>query len=170
MAKDAISTIITVGIIGVAGYFAYTSGLLSSFFPSSVPPPAPPPTPPPAGSGAGTNPVNTGGCGKSGVLGPWLSSIQAIPQVSSTTGTFKGSDFGPGQPGTMTVDEYCYYGNQKCTGICDQNGLTAEALFPGQDDRGGPLNWSAFLGKAQAAGLSGVGRGLMGTHLARRIS
>ena len=50
------------------------------------------------------------------------------------------------------------------TGLADDAGVTADRLFPGRDDRGGPLNWSAFAGFAQQAGLSGV----LGTNLRRR--
>src|SRR5579871_3136822 len=162
MAEKGIGSIITIAAVGGLGYWLYSSGMLSSLFGSSA---APAPTNT-GGAGAGTNPASNptgttgttsgagtnaqkpaGACAKAGVLAPWL----AIVQKAQPSG-----NFGAGLPGTLTIDEWCYYGNQYCTGICDQNGLTADALFPGQDDRGGPMNWSAFLGRAQAAGLSGL--------------
>jgi hypothetical protein len=90
-----------------------------------------------------------------------------------------GSTYGPNLPGTFTIDEWGYYLNNLCSGMADQYKLNADALFPGRDDRGGPLNWSAFSGFAQNAGLSAanprnrgrrVGRRMIGTNMVRRVA
>jgi hypothetical protein len=150
MADDA-KTVIGLAVAAVAGWWVYTN-----FFSAPAAPAVS--TPPVGGSGAGTNlvPANTGGCDKNGMLARWLAAVKTAQGPAGAT-------FGPNLPGTLNIDEYCYYGDQLCTGICPQVGLTADALFPGRDDRGGPLNWSAFLGYAQKAGLSGLG-----SHLVRR--
>ncbi len=166
MASNAAGTIITLGVVGGLGYWLFSSGMLSGLLGSSAPA-----APPVSGGGnpaGGTNPVPapaTGPCSGSGVLASWLSRVQKARPY--------GKDFGPTATGELTIDEWCYYGNEGCTGICDQSGLTADGLFPGRDDRGGPLNWNAFSGYAQQKGLSAVHRPrrrMIGTNMVRRIA
>ena len=182
MAHEGGSSILPIVIIGGVGYWLYSSGILSSLFGSSAPAPAPAATTPPAG---GTNPVAAAPapptppapnvvappppCSPSGILAPLLADVQKA----------QGSSFGAGLPGTLTIDQWGYYLNQRCSGMADQYKLNADTLFPGRDDRGGPLNWSAFAGYAQQAGLSAVnprnrgrrvGRRLIGTNMVRRVA
>lgn len=158
-------------IVGIAaaaalGYWAYSTGLLSSIFGAAAPVVTPPVTTP-AGSGAGTNAVAktttpAGPCSTSGVLGPAL----AFAQKANTA-----KDLGPTGIDTFTVDEWGYYLNQVCTGLADQAKLTADVLFPNDPNRGGGLNWNAYKGYATQAGLSGTRRlagSGMGTRLVRR--
>lgn len=160
MAREGLGSIIGIAAVAGLGYWAYSSGLFGSLFGSSVAPaPAPPPTPT-VPSGAGTNPqppvtaTPAGPCSGAGVLAAWLATVQKSRPTSNAAGAVAGA-FGDGQPGTLTIDEWCYYGNQNCTGICDQFKLNADALFPADPNRGGQLNWSAFSGYARNAGLSG---------------
>ena len=160
MADDALGKLIPLVIVGAIGYWAY-----ETFFAT---PAAPAATAPATGPGTNAQPNTTiapvvttppkpaGPCGTSGVLAPWLGIVQKA---------YPSGNYGEGLPGTLTIDEWCYYGDQECTGICPQVGLTADALFAGRDDRGGPLNWSAFKGYATQQGLSGLG-----THAVRRLS
>ena len=142
---DALQKLLGLAAVGVAGYFAY-----EYFFAPAVA------TPPPATGGAApaapppvvTTPPPPGPCSKSGVL------AAVLDRARKSAGTNAGQ-YGPGLPGTYTIDEWGYFLNQGCTGQADDIGLTADALFPGQEDRGGPLNWSAFAGYAQQKGLSG---------------
>lgn len=155
MAKDGIGGIVTIAAVGGLGYWLYSSGMLSSLFGSSAPAPVstPPGTNPVASpipsapAAAPATPAAPPPCSGAGILPVLLSNVQKLPN---------GSTYGPNLPGTFTIDEWGYYLNQLCTGMADQYKLNADALFPGKDDRGGPLNWSAFSGYAQQAGLSGL--------------
>lgn len=145
-----------IGIAAVAGlaWWGYNAGLFGSLFGSSPSAPAPTPgTPTNPASGAGTNPTPstpaTFICGQPGFQAALLKKLQALPN---------GATYGPGLPGQFTIDEYAYYGNEICTGAFDEHGLTADKLFPGRDDRGGPLNWSAMSGYMTQNGLSGPRR------------
>lgn len=178
MAKDGLGGILPIAIVGGVAYWLYSSGMLSSLFGSSAAPV--PTTAPPAG---GTNPVPTTTvttppppnvvappppCAPAGILAPLLADVQKA----------QGSTFGAGLPGTLTIDQWGYYLNNRCSGMADQYKLNADTLFPGAADRGGPLNWSAFAGYAQQAGLSAVprnrgrrvGRRLIGTNMVRRVA
>jgi hypothetical protein len=154
MADSALGKLIPLAIVGAIGYYVY-----EMFFAA----PAAAGTSTVPSTGPGTNaqpaatvaPVNTDVCSKSGALAPWLAIVQKARPY--------GMDFGPDASGALTIDEWCYYGNQRCTGICDEAGLTAGDLFPNQDDRGGPLNYNAFAGYARQRGFSGLG-----TNLRRR--
>jgi hypothetical protein len=172
MAKDGLGAILPIALVGGIGYWLYSSGMFSSLFGSSTPAAtAPPSTTPPAG---GTNPVlpppTPLSCKPAGILAPLLASVQKLPN---------GSTYGPNLPGTFTIDEWGYYLNNLCSGMADQYKLNADSLFAGRDDRGGPLNWSAFSGFAQNAGLSAanprnrgrrVGRRMIGTNMVRRVA
>ena len=180
--EGGLGSILPIAIVGGIGYWLYSSGILSSLFGTSTATTAPS-TNPPAG---GTNPVATSpappapqapnvvstppACNGKNILAPLLASVQKLPG---------GSNYGPNLSGTYTIDEWGYYLNQLCSGMADQYKLNADSLFPGRDDRGGPLNWSAFAGYAQQAGLSAVnprnrgrrvGRRLIGTNMVRRVA
>lgn len=153
MAKDAMGTVITLGVVGGLGYWLYSTGLLNSLFGSPAPA-APVPTTP----AVGTNPTLTTPavvtvpppppvCSGAGVLASLLNNVKRAQGPN-------GANYGPGLPGTLTVDEWGYYLDQMCTGLPSQYHLDADSLFPGRDDRGGELNWSAFSGYAGQAGLS----------------
>jgi hypothetical protein len=166
----------TGGLVGLAAagllaWWAYSSGLLSSLFgaPAAAAPAAPstPAVVPPSASGAGTNlvprapspaptpsptpvaPAATAGgpCNPAGIIAPWLAAVQAA----------QGATFGLNLPGTLTADQWGYYLNQICTGANMQFHVDPDTLFPGDPNRGGPLNWNAMLGYAHQAGLSGLG-------------
>lgn len=166
MADNIVEKLIPLAIIGGLGYWAYLT-----FFATPATAAAPPPT-----TGPGTNPqpnptippVNTtpppppppqGPCPTNGVLAGILKYAQ------QGQGDNAGTQFGDGLPGTLTMDQWCYYGDKECTNICLQNNVTPDRFFPGDAARGGPLNWTAFKGYATQAGLSGLG-----THAVRRIS
>jgi len=101
--------------------------------------------------------------------------VQALLASVQRAQGVNGANFGTNLPGTLTIDEWGYYLNQLCSGMADQYKLNADALFPGRDDRGGPLNWSAFAGYASQAGLSAYRRrarrgALIGTRVVRRAA
>ena len=154
MADSAIGKLIPLAVVGALGYWAYEMFFAQPAAASTVPatgpgtnlvPAATPPAPPP------------GPCPRSGVL------AGALARAKTAAGA-NAANYGEGLPGTYTIDEWDYFLNQGCTGLADDAGVTADRLFPGRDDRGGPLNWSAFAGFAQQAGLSGA----LGTNLRRR--
>ena len=169
MARD-MGSIIGIAAVAGLGYWAYTSGLFGSLFGSSSSVAPTGGTNP--GSGAGTNPVTPSvpvsppppppappvvpTCSGSGILAPLLSSVQRA----------QGSTFGTNLPGVLNVDQWDWYLDQLCSGMSKQWKLTADDLFPGAADRGGPLNWNAFYGAATQAGLSGPGRRI-GARVAR---
>jgi hypothetical protein len=158
MAKGVGGEIITVGILGGLAYWLYSSGMLNSLINSFSNPSA-------SGAAPGTQtqtPIQTvvqqpvytpspPACTGSGILGPLLARAK-------TGAGAAGASYGPNLPGTFTVDEWGYFLNDLCSGMADQYRLNADTLFPGRDDRGGPLNWSAFEGYARQAGLSGPRR------------
>jgi hypothetical protein len=79
MAKDSMSTILILGAVGVAGWYAYSSGMLAQFglAPAGAAPPAAPPPPAPTGGGAATPPAVP-------ALGtPVTSAAQALAQVAA---------------------------------------------------------------------------------------
>lgn len=180
MAKDGLGTIITLGIVGVGGYFLYSSGMLSSLFGSTPAPTTPPTTnPPPAG---GTNPVVAPPTPPPPPAGPSCSPNGALAKIlalaSAANPTLK---LGPSGTDTLSIDQWDYYGNQYCSGMMDQQGINADTLFPNDPNRGGPLNYNAFAGWAAQKGLSAY-RGLgarrrrrskvvmIGTHPVRRVA
>ena len=111
-----------------------------------------------SGSGAGTSlwPANppyplgpSGPCSPQGVLSPILSLAQkANPSMN----------LGPTGTDTFTMDQWNFYANQQCSGLATQAGLDPNNVFPGDDNRGGPLNWNAWAGFAKGQGLSGPRR------------
>lgn len=158
MADSAMGKLIPVVLIGAVGYWAYSSGILSSLSSSKTPATTPPPdqTPPPP-----PPPKVPGPCQFTDVLAPVLAAVQKDK-----------ADIGPGLPGVYSIDQYGWYLNNYCTGLPQQAKLTADDLFPDQADRGGDINWNAFVGYAKAAGLSGMRRGpwrLIGSHLVRSV-
>lgn len=178
MAKDGMGTVI--GLAAGAGilWYAYNSGWLSAFGlgPTVAATTAPPATTPPvtgttpavntqaAGSGAGTAPTPTpsGPCGSSGVLAPAL----AFAQAANT-----GMKLGPTGTDQFSMDQWNFYLDKVCTGLSAQAGLIADTVFPGDPNRGGPLNWNAYAGYATQHGLSGLRRiaaSGMGTRLVRK--
>lgn len=156
MADSAIGKLIPLAIVGAIGYWAY-----EMFF--AAPVAATTSTVPPTGPGtnlvpASTPPAPTGPCPRTGVLAGVLARAKASAGANA-------SQYGDGLPGTYTIDEWDYFLNQGCTGLADDAKVNADTLFPGDPARGGPLNWSAFAGFAQQAGLSGH----LGTNLRRRM-
>jgi hypothetical protein len=152
MADSPVKTILGLAIAGVGAWWLYSSGLLSNLLGAPAAAPVPPVVPPaPA--------VPAGPCSLVGVLGPTLALAQkANPNKS----------LGPSGTDTFTMDEWNYYLNTFCTGLADQVKLDPGLVFPGRDDRGGPLNWNAWAGYAKSAGLSGARRrGVIGSHLVR---
>jgi hypothetical protein len=148
MAQSGVGSLITIVGGGLLAWWAY-----ENFFAGPAAPATP--APGPAGGGAGTNLVPNpnppvppappaGPCSGAGVLAPILAAVVAD----------KGATYGENLPGTLTIDEWDWYGNRICTGVMDQFGVNADTLFPNADDRGGPLNWNAFKGYAQQHGLS----------------
>jgi hypothetical protein len=142
--SGGMGSLISLAAVGGLAWWAY-----EHFFagPAAVTPPAPAPVggrsgapvilPPPS-------PPSPGPCAGAGVLALILGAVQAD----------KGATYGENLPGTLTVDEWDFYGNRICTGLMDQFGVNADTLFPGAADRGGPLNWNAFAGYAREHGLS----------------
>ena len=173
MAKDGMGSII--GLAAGAGilWYAYESGWLSAFglgptvasaLPTPVPAAAAAAPVATAGSGAGTAPATPSGpCPLTGVLSPAL----ALAQKQQGWGD-------PNAPGSvLNMDQWNYFLGQVCTGLAAQLGdkLDPAAVFPGDANRGGPLNWLAYKGYATAAGLSGLRRiaaSGMGTRLVRK--
>lgn len=150
MARDG--SLIGIAAVAVAGYFAWSSGLLGAIFGGSTTAAPAAGTPTNPASGAGTNPTTPAtpaatppACAPSNILAPLLANIKKLPN---------GAQYGDNLPGTFTIDEWGYYLNQMCSGMADQYSLNADHLFVGREDRGGPLNWSAFAGYARQAGLS----------------
>lgn len=167
MASDNIAEkLIPLAIIGGLGYWAYLTFFSTPAAPAATTPPTGPGTNPQPNTAI--PPVNTtppvptppsGPCPKNNVLAAILKYAQ------TGQGDTAGTQFGEGLPGTLTMDQWCYYGDQDCTGICLQNDITPDHYFPGDANRGGPINFSAFKGYATQAGLSGLG-----THAVRRIA
>ncbi len=178
MARDGGGMGTVIGLAAGAGilWYAYESGWLSAFglgptvvaAPAVVPASATGTTPAvtsgTTGSGAGTTPTPTpsGPCSLAGVLSPALARAQAANTSMK---------LGPGGSDTFSMDQWNYYLDQVCTGLSSQAGLIADSIFPGDANRGGPLNWNAYSGYAAQHGLSGPRRIMasgMGTRLVRK--
>jgi len=151
MAREGIGSII--GLAAGAGllWYAYESGWLASFgfAPAASKPPSTTDNKTPPPNGPGTTPVSTTPptCSPANTLAQILAKAQAANPTLQ---------LGPGLPGTFTVDQFCYYGDQVCTGLCSQNSMDPGILFPNDPNRGGPMNWTAFAGLAQQHGFSGL--------------
>ena len=166
MADSAIEKLIPLAIIGGLGYWAYLTFFATPATLAATPPatgpgtnPQPNTTIPPVNTTPPAPPPPSGPCPKTGVLASILKYAQ------QAQGDTAGTQFGDGLPGTLTMDQWCYYADQDCTGICLENDITPDHFYPGDPNRGGPINWSKFKGWATQAGLSGLG-----THAVRRIA
>jgi len=168
MAKDGLGTVIGLAAAGGLAWFAYSQGWLGSLFGAATT--TPPVTTPPAtttgsgsgtgtttntngtqGSGSGTttkttDTTNTGPCSAAGALAHALALAQSANSKMA---------LGPNGIDTFTMDQWNYYVDQYCTGLSSQAGLNPDVVFPGDNARGGPLNWNAYAGYAAQHGLSG---------------
>lgn len=166
-ADDTIKMVVGLAVVGIGGWWLYNNYFLPAA--TVVVPPAttPPATTPPVTTttpAVVTTPVVTtpaGPCNLSNTLAPLLTFAQkAQPTLS----------LGPTGSGTLTMDQFCYYGDQVCTGLCAQAGMDPGVIFPNDAARGGPINWNAFTGYATQHGMSGYRRRGLGTNLMRRTA
>jgi len=157
-----------IGLLAAGGlaWWLYESGIFGSLFGTSTTTTTTTTTPTTtstvSGSGAGTNatPATSGPCPTTGVLSQALA-LAATAQSWSD----------PNDPThVLTMDQWNYYLNQVCTGLPNQVGakLDAAQVFPNDSARGGPINWTAYQGYAQQAGLSGLRGSGAGTRVHRR--
>lgn len=159
MADSAVGKLIPLAIVGALGYWAYEMFFAHPAAAASSGSGVGPGTNlvPNTGSAVVAPPAPAGPCPRTGILAGVLDRAKRSAGANA-------ANYGEGLPGAYTIDEWDYFVNQGCTGLADDAGINADTLFPGRDDRGGPLNWSAFVGFARQAGLSGS----LGTNLRRR--
>lgn len=138
--------LIGLGIAGLAAWWAYKNFFVPSpGTPTTTPPAVPPATPVTTPPVPTPTPTSGGPCAAAGLLAPTLALAQAYDSTKQ---------IGPNLPGTFNIDQWGYFLNEVCSNAENQFRLTADDLFPGDPNRGGPLNWSAWSGYAKAAGLS----------------